>query len=83
MQNIITPQADNHRPGVKCPECGFFMEFSIVSLLQNTDHVCLGCGLVLSINRSASRESMEALQQLQVAIDNLKSVKETYSDKPR
>ncbi len=80
--SIGTPfSGEAHRPGLTCPECGFFMEFSIVSLLQNTEHVCPGCGLVLSLDRASSGASLQALSQLQAAVENLEATRDKYSGK--
>lgn len=67
------------RPGITCPECNFFIDISIPQLLRQDDFLCPGCGLVLSLMRPESRDSMEALSHLQAAIENVESVKKTYS----
>ena len=66
---------EEHKPGMECPECKFFMEFSIVSLLRENKHVCPGCGLCLTMDRSASRGAMQALNQLQTAVENIDSTR--------
>jgi uncharacterized paraquat-inducible protein A len=67
------------KQGFGCPECKFPIEMSIQQLLRSEDVFCPGCGLVLTIDRAASRESMEALNQLNVAIENFNMVKNKYS----
>ncbi|MCL6591598.1 MAG: hypothetical protein K6U80_16810 [Firmicutes bacterium] len=67
------------RPGMNCPECGFFIEISIPRLLGEEGFICPGCGLYLLLNRQESRESLEALNQLQVAIENFNMVRSKYS----
>lgn len=62
-------------PGMLCPRCNFFILFTIEDILYKTEFTCPGCSLKLTLNRSQSRESLEALQQLHVAIKNLESVK--------
>ena len=69
----------NKRPGLKCPECDFLIEISIPQLLSQDDFRCPGCGLILSLERASSRESLEALSQIQVAIENLELTKGKYS----
>lgn len=78
MSNLIDHQKkDQPRPGIVCPQegCGFFIEISIPALLQKDHHKCPGCGLMLTLDRANSRESMSALSQLQAAIDNINAVK--------
>ncbi len=77
MMNDIKSQ----RPGLTCPECGFLIELSIPKLLGCDEFICAGCGLVITLDRQSSRESMEALNQLQVAIENINMIKERYSPK--
>ena len=74
----MLPQSEQ-RPGLPCPECGFLIELSIPQLLRDHNFMCAGCGLVLALDRQESRTSMQALSQLQVAIDNLDMVKNQYS----
>lgn len=67
------------KQGLVCPECKFLIELSITKLLSIEDVFCPGCGLVLTIDRAASRDSMEALNNLNVAIENFNMVKNKYS----
>lgn len=67
------------RPGLPCPDCGFFIEVSIPRLLWEEGFSCPACGLYLLLNRQESRESLEALQQLQMAVENFNMIKEKYS----
>lgn len=71
----------NSQPGIKCPACEFFIHFSIPDLLSKDEFVCPGCGLHLRMDRGASRRSMEALSELNAAMDNANAVKQKYEKK--
>ncbi|TYQ16319.1 UNVERIFIED_CONTAM: hypothetical protein Cloal_2848 [Acetivibrio alkalicellulosi] len=71
----------SQRQGLNCPECDFFIEISIPQLLGCDDFMCAGCGLAITLDRQSSRESMEALSQLNVALDNINILKKKYSAK--
>ena len=73
MSNVkITPQ--KQRPaGFNCPNCSFFIEVSIESLLQAENEKCPKCQLVFTMNRESSEVALEFLQRLKVAADNLKN----------
>jgi transcription initiation factor IIE alpha subunit len=70
MQNNQEPT-----PGLTCPQCRFRMQFTIQELLYSQRFTCPGCGLVLTMNRAESRESLDALQQLHVAMTNVERVR--------
>lgn len=65
----------NVNPGLNCPECNFFIQFSLADLLYKQDFSCPGCGLKLSMNREQSRESMELIQKLYIAHENVNKTK--------
>ncbi|MBC1239133.1 hypothetical protein [Nostoc sp. 2RC] len=62
-------------PGIPCPECGFFIEMSIYSLLSQADFKCPGCLLTLSMDREVSRPALELLQKVNTQMDNLEKHK--------
>jgi predicted RNA-binding Zn-ribbon protein involved in translation (DUF1610 family) len=68
------PVIENN-PGFPCPECGFAIKISIKQLLYESRFKCPGCGLVLEMDRCESRKSLEALQQIHVAMVNAEKVK--------
>lgn len=69
-----------HTPGMACPECGFFISMSIEDVLYKQGIKCASCGLEMMMNRNMSRESLQALQQLDVAMKNLEGLKKQYND---
>lgn len=66
MDNNQQPKA-----GMKCPQCGAFIETSILQLLTSTALVCPECGLRLVIDRLKSKAAFDAMRKVQAAKDNL------------
>lgn len=66
MDNKQQPKA-----GMKCPQCGAFIETSIFQLLPSTAIVCPNCNLRLVIDRMKSKAAFEAMRKVQAAQDNL------------
>ena len=64
-----------NKPGLICPRCAFHVEFTIEGLLYQDKFRCPGCSLDLNLKREDSRESLEALQELHVAVENLEKAK--------
>ncbi len=68
---------ETQRPaGFNCPNCSFFIEVSVHSLLYASGHTCPGCHTEFTMNRSESREALELVQKLQVAMENVQKSKE-------
>ncbi len=57
--------------GLKCPQCGAFIETSIFQLLTTNVLVCPNCSLKLKIDRMKSRQAFDALRKVQQAQKNL------------
>lgn len=57
--------------GMKCPQCGAFIETSIFQLLTTNALVCRSCHLRLNIDRMKSRPAFDALRKVQAAQENL------------
>jgi hypothetical protein len=55
---------------------------NIAELLRKSFFRCKKCGLELTLNRFQSRESLDALSQMQTALDQFNAVKKRYSEKP-
>lgn len=69
----------NQPKGMPCPKCGTPIAVSLKDLLEAKIIVCPGCGLHLEVDRASSSKSLEALQRLNVAIENLNAVsKQSY-----
>lgn len=51
-------------PGMPCPKCGNRLVFTMDQMLGSKPLVCAVCGLQLTLDRAASRASLDALQEL-------------------
>ena len=69
---------DQREPGMPCPRCKFFIQMSIKDILYKTEFICPGCSLKLTLNRGESKDTLKALQQLHIALENLEAVKDKY-----
>lgn len=59
------------KAGLKCPQCGMFIETSIFELLTAQALECPACHLRLNIDRMKSGPAFEILRKVQQAKDNL------------
>ena len=64
-----------NEPCLPCPRCSFRIKLTLEQLLFMPDLRCPRCGLALTVDREASRGSLELLQDLHVAMRNLETVK--------
>lgn len=73
MSSNVPSQQENgqQQVGLKCPQCGAFIETSIFQLLTANALVCHSCHLRLNIDRMKSRPAFDALRKAQAAQDNL------------
>ena len=67
MSNV-EEHAHEQKAGMKCPQCGAFIETSIFELLTSST---LSCHLRLSIDRMKSKPVFDALRKVQQAQQNL------------
>lgn len=58
-------------PGLKCPQCGGFIETTIQIIINSTQLVCPHCGLRLNISRTSSKKAIDALKKVQEAQANI------------
>lgn len=72
--NKTEEHTSKQNPGMKCPQCGAFIEFTISQLLTVQALECPHCHLRLTINHQSKRAS-EALSKLQEAQEKLKEKK--------
>jgi transposase-like protein len=79
---ILPPSRPEQRTGIDCPQCKVFIDFRIEDLLRRSIFRCKHCGLELTLNRFQSRDSLEALTQMQGALEQLNAVKRRYSENP-
>ena len=73
MNNNNNNKAPEQKAGLKCPQCGAFIETSIFQLLTTNALICPSCHLRLNIDRMKSRKAFEALRKVKAAQDNLES----------
>lgn len=69
--NNIGSHAQQQRAGLKCRQCGTFIETSIFQLLTTNALVCPSCHLRLKIDRMKSKPAFDALRKVQWAQKNL------------
>jgi transposase len=62
-------------PGMPCPNCNFFIEMSIYSLLSQSQFKCPGCLLTLNMDRNQSKSALELLQKVNVQQENIQKHK--------
>ena len=65
----------NAAPGFNCPNCDFTIRLGMYEVLVGSEFRCHGCGLTLTLDREASRKSLQLLQDLHVALQNVESVR--------
>lgn len=71
-----TPAQQQRPPGFNCPQCRFFIEVSLESLLYDDSQKCPQCKTVFSMDRSKSKDALQLIQKLHVAMKNMETVKE-------
>lgn len=69
----VEEHSREQKAGMKCPQCGIFIETSIFELLTSSDLTCPSCHLRLSIDRMKSRPAFDALRKVQEAQKNLEN----------
>lgn len=69
--NNVASHAQEQKAGMKCPQCGTFIETSIFQLLTTNALVCPACHLRLRIDRMKSQKAFDALRKVQMAQKNL------------
>lgn len=69
--NQQDPAGIQPKAGLKCPQCGTFIETSIFQLLTTNALVCPSCHLRLVIDRMKSRSAFDAMRKVQAAKENL------------
>lgn len=65
-------------PGMKCPQCGFFIPTTIAELLTASCLRCPHCLLQLNINRQNSAQAMKALAKVDEAQRRVESTSKFY-----
>lgn len=64
-------RSPEQKTGLKCPQCGTFIETSIFQLLTEQGLTCPACRLRLNIDHIKSQPAMDALRKVQQAQKNL------------
>lgn len=68
-------QAAPHQQGMPCPECKAHIPMSIKQLLTEQVFKCPNCGLQIYLDKEQSKESMNALAQLNQALEDVEAAK--------
>ena len=68
--NNVAEHAREQKAGMKCPQCGAFIETSIFELLTSNALQCPSCHLRLNIDRMKSKAAFDALRKVQNAQEN-------------
>jgi len=58
--------------GLKCPVCGGFIPISMQQLLTEERFTCPQCSLEIRLNKTDSRQALNALQKVKDAEDSVK-----------
>ena len=68
--NQNNPQPER-KAGLKCPQCGEFIETTIFELLTTNALVCPKCHLRLNIDKIKSSKAFDALRKVNTAQDEV------------
>ena len=66
--------------GFNCPNCDFFIEVTLKSLLFSQSQDCPSCLTKFEMDRQESRQALGLMQKLNTVIDNIESVKDFTPD---
>ena len=80
--SYVEENAREQKSGMKCPQCGKFIETSISELLTSNALECPSCHLRLSIDRMKSKSAFDALRKVEQAQQNLEE-KSKYDQEKR
>ena len=69
---VSQPSAAPQPHGMSCPICQGFIPIDISQLLHEGAITCPHCGLSLTINRSNSQSTMDALKKVEDATSKVK-----------
>ena len=70
-------KSNNEKPsGFDCPNCNFFIEISLKSLLFDSHQKCPSCLTKFTMARQESSQAIKLMQKLNTVIENIESVKD-------
>ena len=69
-------QSNSGTPGFNCPNCNFFVEVTLKSLLFEANQKCPSCLTKFTMDRQESKRAIELMQKLNTVIENIESVKD-------
>ena len=67
---------EEKKSGFNCPECNFYVEVTLKSLLFEQSQTCPSCLTKFTMDRQESRQALDLMQKLNTVIDNLESAKD-------
>lgn len=62
--------------GFNCPNCQFFIEVTLKSLLFSKSQDCPSCLTKFEMDRHESKQALGLMQKLNTVIENIESVKD-------
>lgn len=71
--NNIDALSGKQKTGMKCPQCGEFINMTIFQLLMAGAIKCSECHLLLTIDKMRSKKAFEVLRKVQKAQENLEN----------
>jgi len=71
-----TNLTEEKNPGFSCPNCDFFVEVTLKSLLFDSGQCCPSCLTKFTVDSQASRQSIDLMQKLNTVVENIESVKD-------
>lgn len=70
--------AETRVHGLNCPVCRTFIPVDMFDLLHKNDIACPGCGLRLTINKTQSKQALDALAKVEQAVRKVRET-ETFT----
>ena len=67
----MNPSKNQQPPGFSCPNCNFFIEVSLESLLLEGNQTCPSCQTSFSMDRSESKDALDLMNKLNDTINDL------------
>jgi len=72
IDSVETPISRN--PGLDCPQCSYRIPITIPMLLSDAPIVCTSCGLIITVDKEKSRNSLNELKKLDTTINKAQEI---------
>lgn len=73
----MNPIKNQQPPGFSCPNCNFFIEVSLKSLLLEGNQACPSCQTSFSMDHSESKEALDLMNKLKTNLSDLDKMKDS------